>query len=102
MLVVGHNTNINVLATALGFEPIEDLPNQFEDFPIGGKYVFQKLADDESEYLKVEYVYASMSQVRNAEQLSVGSPPQRVVMRLKWCNTDEQGFCSWKEFIDKL
>ncbi|KAJ8710811.1 hypothetical protein PYW08_009326 [Mythimna loreyi] len=101
MLTVGHDNNMNTLLSALGFQPI-DLPNQFEAFPIGGKLVFQRWTDSESDYLKVEYVYPSWSQLRNGSKYSLESPLQRVVMRLNWCNTDEHGFCPWNEFVDNL
>ncbi|KAJ8710812.1 hypothetical protein PYW08_009327 [Mythimna loreyi] len=101
MLLVGHDINLNCVANALGFKSI-DLPNQFEKYPIGGKIVFQRWTDSKSDYLKVEYVYPSWSQLRNGSKYSLESPPQTVVMRLNWCNTDEHGFCPWNEFVDKL
>ena len=102
MLLVGHDYNMNALATALGFQSWDDLPNQNEKYPIGGKYVFQRWTDGENDFLKVEYVYPSWSQLRDGAKYSLDSPPERVVMRLNWCSTDRQGFCPWTEFIKKL
>ncbi|KAJ8710868.1 hypothetical protein PYW08_009383 [Mythimna loreyi] len=101
MVLVGHDNNMVSVEYALGFQPI-DLVNQFEKYPIGGKFVFQRWTDGESDFLKVEYVYPSWSQLRNGSKYSLESPPEKVVMRLKWCNTDEYGFCPWNEFVNKL
>ncbi|KAJ8710813.1 hypothetical protein PYW08_009328 [Mythimna loreyi] len=101
MLLVGHDTNLNCVANGLDFKSI-DLPNQFEKYPIASKIVFQRWTDSKNDYLKVEYLYPSWSQLRNGSKYSLESPPQKVVMSLNWCNTDEHGFCPWNEFVDKL
>uniref|UniRef100_A0A2H1WLS5 SFRICE_008063 n=1 Tax=Spodoptera frugiperda TaxID=7108 RepID=A0A2H1WLS5_SPOFR len=103
ILLVGHDYNLNTIVTNMGFEPI-DLPNQFEKFPIGGKLVFQRWTDDKEDFLRVEYVYPSWSQVRSGNKFALfDNPLQRVVMRLSWCSDKEgRGYCPWKEFISKL
>src|SRR5205807_9271962 len=40
-LMVGHDVNIGSLMTALQFKPYE-LPEQYEQTPIGGKVMFQR------------------------------------------------------------
>ncbi|XP_022818670.1 uncharacterized protein LOC111351134 [Spodoptera litura] len=101
-LIVGHDYNLNTITTNMGFEPV-DLPKQFEKHPIGGKLVFQRWTDDKNDFLRVEYVYPSWSQVRSGNKFSFNNPPQRVVMRLNWCSDkDRHGYCPWNEFVSKL
>ena len=93
-LLVGHDSNIASLLTALDFKPYQ-LHNQYERTPIGGKIVFQRWHDSGSnrELMKIEYVYQSTSQLRNAEPLTLQSPPQRVTLALNGCPVDADGFC---------
>ncbi|KAF9797709.1 hypothetical protein SFRURICE_017904 [Spodoptera frugiperda] len=101
-LIVGHDYNMNTIVTNMGFEQ-KDLPNQFEKFPIGGKLVFQRWTDGVNDFLRVEYVYPSWSQLRCGRRYSFKNPPQRVVMRLNWCSDkNSEGFCPWNEFVSKV
>ncbi|XP_075988884.1 glucose-1-phosphatase-like [Anticarsia gemmatalis] len=100
-MLVGHDSNLNSVISAMGFKHFE-LENQYETFPIGGKLVFQKWSDGTTDYLKVEYFYLTFPQLRNAEKLSVQHPPQRVLLELKDCKTDDYGYCPWSDFIKFL
>lgn len=102
ILLVGHDYNLNSITTNMGFEPV-DLSKQFEKFPIGGKLVFQRWTDDENDFLKVEYVYPSWSQLRCGTKYSSTDPLQKVVMKLNWCSDKTgHGLCPWTEFISKV
>lgn len=101
ILIVGHDFNQNALTTAMDFKPFT-LPNHYELYPMGGKIVFQRWIVDANEYLKIEYIYPSWTQLRSGAKFTMKSPPQRVVLELKWCKADANGFCSWSEFIRKL
>lgn len=98
-VLVGHDSNIASLLSAMKFKPYE-LPKQYEKTPIGGKLVFQRWHDSKSdrELLKIEYVYQSTEQLRNAEPLTLNSPPQRVTLALEGCPVDKDGFCAWSDF----
>ncbi|OAT34329.1 glucose-1-phosphatase [Buttiauxella brennerae ATCC 51605] len=102
-LLVGHDSNIASLLTALDFNAYQ-LPDQYERTPIGGKIMFQRWHDvnNNRELMKVEYVYQSSEQLRNAEVLSLEKPPMRVTLQLKGCPTDANGFCPWEKFTDVL
>ncbi|MBP2170670.1 glucose-1-phosphatase [Erwinia toletana] len=102
-LMVGHDSNIASLLTALDFKPY-DLPGQNERTPIGGQVVFERWHDPKSDkdLVKVEYVYQSSEQLRNAEPLTLKNPPQRVTLQMKGCETDANGFCSWEQFTQVL
>ncbi|WP_437888419.1 bifunctional glucose-1-phosphatase/inositol phosphatase [Phytobacter sp. V91] len=98
-LMVGHDSNIASLLTALDFAPYQ-LHDQYERTPIGGKIVFQRWNDSvaKRELMKIEYVYQSSNQLRNADVLTLKAPPQRVTLALKGCPVDDNGFCPLETF----
>lgn len=102
-LMVGHDSNIASLLTALDFKPYE-LADQNERTPIGGMIQFQRWLDKKNnrELVKVEYVYQSTEQLRNAEPLSLDNPPKRVTLQMAGCQTDANGFCPWDQFTAVL
>ncbi len=64
-VLVGHDSNIASLLTALDFKPYQ-LHDQNERTPIGGKIVFQRWHDSKAnrDLMKIEYVYQSAEQLR--------------------------------------
>ncbi|MDT3249646.1 bifunctional glucose-1-phosphatase/inositol phosphatase [Serratia sp. root2] len=98
-VLVGHDSNIASLLSAMRFKPYQ-LPHQYEKTPIGGKLVFQRWHDkkNDRDLLKIEYVYQSADQLRNADKLTLKTPPQRVTLALEGCPVDKQGFCAWSDF----
>ena len=102
-LMVGHDSNIASLLTALDFKPYT-LPEQNERTPIGGMIQFQRWHDkkNDRELVKVEYVYQSTSQLRDATPLSLDTPPKRVTLQMNGCQTDANGFCPWDQFTQVL
>lgn len=101
--MAGHDSNIASLLTALDFAPYK-LQDQHERTPIGGKIVFQRWHDSKGnrDLMKIEYVYQSSEQLRNADALTLKNPPQRVALQLSGCPTDTNGFCPWDKFTDVL
>lgn len=102
-LMVGHDSNIASLLTALDFKDYE-LPEQNERTPIGGMIQFQRWHDkkNDRELVKVEYVYQSSTQLREATPLSLKTPPKRVTLTMNGCQTDANGFCPWDQFTQVL
>ncbi len=98
-VLVGHDSNIASLLTALDFDAYT-LPGQYERTPIGGKIVFQRWHDakENRDLMKIEYVYQSTEQLRNADKLTLETPPQRVTLALKGCPVDANGFCPMDRF----
>ncbi|XP_022824007.1 uncharacterized protein LOC111354702 [Spodoptera litura] len=97
-LLVGHDSNLNSVLTALEFKPFER-KLQFEPYPIGGKIVFQKYSDKMGQYLKVEYIYPTTKQLRGGDELSSNNEPQRIILELKGCPISPTGYCPWSEFL---
>ena len=102
-LMVGHDSNIASLLTALDFKAYE-LPGQNERTPIGGQIVFERWHDskNDKDLVKIEYVYQTSEQLRNAEPLTLKNPAQRVTLQLNGCETDANGYCSWEQFTQVL
>ncbi len=98
-LMVGHDSNIASLLSALQVKPYE-LPGNDEKTPIGGQVVFERWHDakNNKDLLKVEYVYQTAEQLRNADVLSLNNPPKRVTLQLAGCDADASGYCSWDQF----
>lgn len=98
-VLVGHDSNIASLLTALDFKPYQ-LHDQYERTPIGGKIVFQRWHDKNGnrDLMKIEYVYQSAEQLRNADVLTLKSPAQRVTLELTGCPIDADGFCQIDKF----
>ncbi|CAD6057015.1 bifunctional glucose-1-phosphatase/inositol phosphatase [Escherichia coli] len=98
-VLVGHDSNIASLLTALDFKPYQ-LHDQNERTPIGGKIVFQRWHDSKAnrDLMKIEYVYQSAEQLRNADALTLQVPAQRVTLELSGCPIDANGFCPMDKF----
>nr|WP_318382106.1 bifunctional glucose-1-phosphatase/inositol phosphatase [uncultured Enterobacter sp.] len=98
-LMVGHDSNIASLLTALDFKPYQ-LHDQYERTPIGGKIVFQRWHDTTGnrDLMKIEYVYQSAQQIRNADVLTLAAPAQRVTLELTGCPVDANGYCAIDKF----
>lgn len=102
-VLVGHDSNIASLLMALDFKPYQ-LPAQYERTPIGGQIVFQRWHDGKAnrDLMKIEYVYQSTKQLRDASPLTLASPAQRVTLELKGCPIDSDGFCPVDKFDSVL
>ncbi|EHC1653744.1 bifunctional glucose-1-phosphatase/inositol phosphatase [Escherichia coli] len=102
-VLVGHDSNIASLLTALDFKPYQ-LHDQNERTPIGGKIVFQRWHDSKTnrDLMKIEYVYQSAEQLRNADALTLQAPAQRVTLELSGCPIDANGFCPMDKFDSVL
>ena len=102
-VLVGHDSNIASLLTALDFKPYQ-LHDQNERTPIGGKIVFQRWHDSKTnrDLMKIEYVYQSAEQLRNADALTLQAPAQRVTLELSGCPIDTNGFCPMDKFDSVL
>lgn len=90
--LVGHDSNLSSVATALGVEEYE-LPNAIEKkTPIGSKIVIEKFEGaDGQEYADINIVYQSVDQLRNMELLSLDNPPMIYPLSLKGLEKNADG-----------
>lgn len=103
VLLMGHDANMYTLLKGFDFK-LYTLKNQLETCPVGGKIVIQKWFDVVKNVylLKIDYVYQSTDQLRDGQKLSLSNPPQFELLRLENCNTDNEGFCLWDDFVKIL
>ena len=97
--LVGHDSNIVALLSALGVEPYE-LDDSLENIPIGGKLMFEVWKHKPSGKLKfkLDYVYQSTEQLIKLTPLSLATPPKQTALTLEACTKDESGFCDYEQF----
>lgn len=102
-LMIGHDSNIATLLSTLDFEDYE-LPGQYESTPIGGQLVFQRWYNVESneDLLRIEYVYQTRAQIREATPLSLDTPPERVTLILKDIPVIKGVYHKWSDFKGRL
>ena len=75
MFLCGHDSNLASIGAALRFN-YPTTENAFElHTPIGSKLVFEKWNDGAEDYVAVNLVYASVSQLQQRMLLSVDMPP---------------------------
>lgn len=90
--LVGHDSNLSAVATALGVEEYE-LPDAIEKkTPIGSKIVIEKfVGPDGKEYADINIVYQSVDQLRNMELLDLDNPPMIYPLTLKGIEKNADG-----------
>lgn len=100
-LLHGHDSNLNSVLSAIGFK-LYNLPDQYENTPVGGKLVFEKWSHENEDLLKVSFIYQKTSQLRQDIKLSDKNPPGWVELEISGCSKNENGFCLWKDFMEIL
>lgn len=102
VLLVGHDSNIGSLLPLLKVKPYQ-LPDQLEMTPISGKVAFEKWVDANGEaFMKIEYLYQTMDQLRNGTKLSLTNPPNRITLQLEDCPINAQGLCKMDDFYNAV
>lgn len=101
--LVGHDSNLSSVATALGVEEYE-LPNAIEKkTPIGSKIVIEKFEGaDGQEYADINIVYQSIDQLRNMELLSLDNPPMIYPLTLKGLEKNSDGLYKLADLEDRF
>lgn len=101
--LVGHDSNLSSVATALGVEEYE-LPNAIEKkTPIGSKIVIEKFEGaDGQEYADISIVYQSIDQLRNMELLSLDNPPMIYPLTLKGLEKNADGLYRLADLEDRF
>lgn len=90
--LVGHDSNLSSVATALGVEEYE-LPDAIEKkTPIGSKMVVEKfVGPDGQEYADINLVYQTVDQLRGLQLLDLDNPPAVFPLSLKGLTRNEDG-----------
>lgn len=90
--LVGHDSNLSAVTTALGVEEYE-LPQAIEKkTPIGSKLVIEKfIGKDGVEYADLNLVYQSVEQLKNMSLLDLDNPPVIYPLSLKGIQKNADG-----------
>ena len=101
--LVGHDSNLSSVATALGVEEYE-LPDAIEKkTPIGSKLVIEKfVGPDGEEYADLNLVYQTVDQLRDMELLDLNNPPQVYSLSLKGMNKNSDGLYKMSDLADRF
>lgn len=102
--LVGHDSNIASLLSALEVENYS-LPNTIEKkTPIGSKVVFEKWRNKQTkeEYISINLVYQTTSQLRHLELLSLSNPPESYSIRLLGLSKNEWGLYSFTDVVRRF
>ncbi|WP_300506726.1 histidine-type phosphatase [uncultured Duncaniella sp.] len=101
--LVGHDSNLSSVATALGVEEYE-LPDAIEKkTPIGSKLVIEKfVGPDGEEYADLNLVYQTVDQLRDMELLDLNNPPQVYSLSLKGMTKNSYGLYKMSDLADRF
>ena len=98
-LLVGHDTNIIMLMTALGAGDYH-LPDTINSkAPIGGKIVFEKRRGSDGRiYINPYFIYQTNEQIRHRAILDLKHPPLRYGISFEGIARNEDGLYSYEDF----
>lgn len=101
--LVGHDSNLGSVATALGVEDYE-VPAAIEKkTPIGSKIVVEKfLGADGKEYADLNLVYQSVDQLRNMSLLDLDNPPMIYPLTLKGLQKNADGLYALEDVMNRF
>lgn len=101
--LVGHDSNLSSVATALGIEEYE-LPNAIEKkTPIGSKIVIEKfVGPDGKEYADVNLVYQSVEQLKNMDLLDLDTPPMIYPLTFKGMQKNADGLYEMADVLARF
>jgi len=100
LILSGHDTNQSNVSGMLGLS--WTLPGyQPDETPPGGALIFSLWSGGENrgDFVRAEYLAASLHQMRNADRLTLASPPLRRRVQIPGCGaTSQHPDCSWARF----
>lgn len=99
--LVGHDSNICSVTSALGVESYS-LPNTIEKkTPIGSKLIFEKWEDKATKkvFFNVALLYQTTDQLRFMQPLSLSNPPAKYRLKMAGLKTNEDGLYSYDDII---
>lgn len=101
--LVGHDSNVSSVATALGVEEYE-VPNAIElKTPIGCKLVVEKfVGPDGEEYGDINLVYQSIDQLRNLQLMDLDNPPMVYPLTLKGLEKNADGLYKMSDILARF
>ncbi len=98
----GHDSNIASISTALGLK-FPETQNAVEfTSPIGSKIVFRKYRRDDSEFIDVKLIYASVQQLREELPIDVNNSPVILPLEFEGLSKNADGYYTLKDVITRF
>jgi glucose-1-phosphatase len=91
MFLCGHDSNLATLGAALRLVFPETEQALELHTPIGSKLVFEKWSDGQEEYVAINLVYQSLSQLQGRTLLSADEPPMIMPVTIEGLTTNADG-----------
>lgn len=102
-LLVGHDSNLSSVATALGIAPYECPEALEKNTPIGSKIVIEKfVGPDGKEYGDINLVYQSVDQLRDMQLLDLDNPPMILNLQLEGVEPNADGLYPMQTIYDRF
>ena len=91
MFLCGHDSNLASIGAALGLQ-FPETENALElHTPIGSKLVFEKWNDGSEDYVAINLVYQSVSQLQSRTLLSLDEPPMVLPVTIEGLTANADG-----------
>lgn len=98
----GHDSNIASITTALGMRLPQTVDAVEFNTPIGSKIVFQIYEKGNSKFVKVNLIYASVSQLRETQEITTSNPPMILPIDFDGLSRNADGFYKMKDVINRF
>lgn len=96
LILVGHDTDIETVAGALGIDWIAD--GRVNDSPPGSALVFELWRSPKAgSFVRVAFTAQTLEQMRNSEQLTAADPPAEAPIFVPACSGADLS-CTWTSF----
>lgn len=102
MFLCGHDSNLASIGAALGFNYPETEHALELHTPIGSKLVFEKWTDGCDEYVAINLVYQSVSQLQGRTLLSVEEPPMVMPVTIEGLTANEDGLYRLSDLDNRM
>ena len=102
MFLCGHDSNLASIGAALGFDYPETEHALELHTPIGSKLVFEKWTDGSDEYVAINLVYQSVSQLQGRTLLSLEVPPMVMPVTVEGLTANEDGLYRLSDLDNRM
>lgn len=98
----GHDSNIASITTALGMRLPQTVDAVEFNTPIGSKIVFQIYEKENSKFVKVNLIYATISQLRETQEITTSNPPMILPIDFDGLSRNADGFYKMEDVINRF
>jgi glucose-1-phosphatase len=102
MFLCGHDSNLASIGAALGFDYPETKHALELHTPIGSKLVFEKWTDGSDEYVAINLVYQSVSQLQGRTLLSLEVPPMVMPVTVEGLTANDDGLYRLSDLDNRM